>query len=483
MLVAQAPLVCVSVFVLIAWNLTELGELQAYDQQRILQLYCFGAITASLLFSEAVRAAVLERLSAVSPGFLGLLGSVLSVGLVSAASAELPIWSLVDWAVMVQLSFLALSVAGCRAARPDSADAMLTFSLTFSAAAYAVLLLTEYFFVLRTSQAIDLQAIHPHFSNPRFAGQMFSMAIPLLLAFSVTGRAYRVVAFTAASILLGFSLSQGTRGTWLALLIAFAFVVFVRPIGLKRYLRVSLVAVPAAVFVYLLTARWLPVIFNTQVASGLSRAQSIEALTSDSNRIALWESAVRHALENPWLGIGPMNFAATSNVHAAGLHSSLFQILAEWGIPATILCALMVGGFVWSFTRASREPVAGNIDNLGVQRCGVLVALVAALTQSLVDGVLGVPTSQVMLFVVLGWAWGLLPNSPPTAAKSRSRALPLLLIAAIATAAPLLAIAAHASRAPEDLRSYYCGYLHPRFWVSGRIGPDDFPARPNNCQP
>ena len=305
---------------------------------------------------------------------------------------------------MIQLSLLALSIAGCRAACPDSADTVLALSLTISAAVYAVSLLAEYFFVLGTSDTIDLTAIHPHFSNPRFAGQMFSVAIPLLLALSVTGRQLRVVTFSAAAILMGFSLSQGTRGTWLALLIAFAFVASARPTGVKRYLRVSLAAVAAGGSVYMISARWLPALLDKQVISGLSRVQSMEALTSDSGRIVLWESAARYAVENPWLGIGPMNFAATSNVYGNHPHSSLLQILSEWGIPATVLCASMVGALVWSFTRVSRGPVVGNNDNLPVLRCGVLAALIAALAQSMVDGVLVVPTSQVMLFVLFGWA-------------------------------------------------------------------------------
>lgn len=480
---AQSPLICAAVFVLIAANSSEFGGLHSYDQQRILQLYCFGAITASLLMSAAARVAVLERLSAVSGRLLGLAGSMLFIGLISAASADLPRWSLLEWAVMVQLFLLALSIAGSRAACPDSADAVLTLSLTLSAATYSVSLLTEYFFVLATSDVMDLQMIHPHFSNPRFAGQFFSMVIPLLIAFSATGRQLRVAAFITASILLGFSLSQGTRGTWLGLLSAFAFVVVVRPNGVKRYLRVSLATITAAGLVYLISARWLPAVFDKQVASGLSRAQSMEALTSDSGRMILWESAIRHAAEHPWLGIGPMQFAATSNAYGAHPHSAVFQFLAEWGIPATILCVIMVGALVWSFARASREPLAGNDESFGVLRCGILTALIAALTQSMVDGVLVVPTSQVMLFVVFGWAGGLAQMTPSTPAKSCSRAGPILIFVAIATAAPLLGLAVHSSRAPEALRAYYCGVQIPRFWASGRVGPDDFPARPSACPP
>lgn len=480
---SQSPLTCVAVFVLIAWNLSEFGGLHPYDQQRILQLYCFSAISASLLIFKTARVAVLELLS-IAPGtFLGFACSALVIGLLSAVSADLPLWSLIEWAVITQLAILALSIAGCRAARPDSADAVLALSLTFSAVVYTLSLLTEYFFVLGTSDTIDLQTIHPHFSNPRFAGQMFTVAIPLLLAFSVTGRPFRVVTFSAASILLGFSLSQGTRGTWLALLTALAFVACARPTGVKRYLRVSLASAAVAGLVYLISARWLPALLDKQVVSGLSRVQSLETLTYDSGRMLLWEAAARHATENPWLGIGPMNFAATSNFYGNHPHSSLLQILSEWGIPATVLCTLMVGALIWSFTRASREPAVGSNDNLPVLRCGVLAALIAALVQSMVDGMLVVPTSQVMLFVLFGWAGGLLGPTLSIKAKSSSRAGSLLLFAAIATAAPLFAFAVQAGRAPEELRAHYCGYLQPRFWVSGRIGPNDFPARPNACRP
>jgi len=482
---SQVPLLLVAIYVLIAWNLSEFGGLHAYDQQRILQLYCFGAIAASLLVSATARAAVLERLSAVPARFLAFAGAALAIGFLSAVSADLPIWSLIEWAVLIQLSLLALAVAGCRAACPDSADTVLALSLTFSAAVYAVSLLLEFYFVLvlGTSDTIELQAIHPHFTNPRFAGQMFSVAIPLLIAFSVTGRQLRRVSFAAASILLGFSLSQGTRGTWLALLIAFAFVAAARPTGVRSYLRVAVAAVTAGSFVYLISARWLPALFDKRVVSGLSRGQSVDALTNDSSRLMLWEPAARYAADSPWLGIGPMNFAATSNVYGNHPHSALLQMLSEWGIPATVLCTIVVGALVWSFTRASQEPVAGSNDNLPVLRCGILAALIAALAQSMVDGLLVVPTSQVMLFLLFGWAGGLLQARRPMETKPSSRAGPLLLFAAIATAAPLFAIAVQSSRAPEELCAHYCGHLLPRFWVAGGIGPDDFPVRPTACRP
>jgi len=227
----------------------------------------------------------------------------------------------------------------------------------------------------------------------------------------------------------------------------------------------------------------LPALFDKHVVSGLSRGQSLDALTNDSSRLMLWEPAARYAADNPWLGIGPMNFAATSNVYGNHPHSSLLQLLSEWGIPATVLCTSIVGALVWSFTRASREPAAGSNDHLPVLRCGVLAALIAALAQSMVDGVLVVPTSQVMLFLLFGWAGGLLRARRPIETKPSSRAGPLLLFAAIATAAPLFALAVQSSRAPEALCAHYCGHLLPRFWVAGGIGPDDFPVRPNACRP
>jgi O-antigen ligase len=48
------------------------------------------------------------------------------------------------------------------------------------------------------------------------------------------------------------------------------------------------------------------------------------------------------ALQNPWLGVGPLHFSSVRNPIAAHPHQAILQWLAEWGFIATILALTII---------------------------------------------------------------------------------------------------------------------------------------------
>jgi hypothetical protein len=107
-------------------------------------------------------------------------------------------------------------------------------------------------------------------------------------------------------------------------------------------------------------------------------------------------------VERPWLGFGPMQFADIANSVAAHPHQAILQWASEWGVPSALCVALLAwrGGWAtWSVLR-QRAQAGERADLL---RLCLFAALVGALVQSMVDGVIVMPNSQVWLALVVGW--------------------------------------------------------------------------------
>jgi leader peptidase (prepilin peptidase)/N-methyltransferase len=92
-----------------------------------------------------------------------------------------------------------------------------------------------------------------------------------------------------------------------------------------------------------------------------------------------------------------------------------------------------------------------------------------------------------MIGAVLGWTAGMLPGATdqhPACLSRRPNRLPwlALAIALVVSNGAVLAVGIRAASSPEVLTSRYCGYMIPRFWVQGRIGPTDFPSEGKACE-
>ena len=473
------------VFIALAWNLPEQVGLEAYDQQRLLQICCLTATTACLFLIPTVRASVWQALASIPRLHVVLLALGLSLGLFSALTADLPRWAIIEWGLTVQLLVLGVAVASARLMAPTQTDSILAGSIMLSAGMYAVALVASYSAMAWVRDTIDLTELYPRFSNPRFAGQFFSLVLPVLLALAASGRRFRWAPLLTAGIFVGFALSQGTRGTWLGLVGAIVAVALARPASYKLYFRTCLAGVLLGVTVYLSTAHWLPAFLDKPVVSGIARASSVAALTDDSGRKVIWRLAAEQTVKHPLLGTGPMNFAATYNRVGNHPHNSVLQLLAEWGIPATAALLIPCIVFLIAFAKAASVPGSGRQPSNEAIRCGLFAALMAGGIQSLVDGVLVVPTTQTLLFILAGWAAGfqITRDQPQTMAVLLQPNKLRLLAGSFAatTGLVLLFIAARTVWNPESLTSHYCQRVFPRFWVQGAIGPSDFPERGQGC--
>jgi O-antigen ligase len=196
---------------------------------------------------------------------------------------------------------------------------------------------------------------------------------------------------------------------------------------------------------------------------------------SSPGRMMLWEDALNIVQAHPLLGVGPYHFAWHSRREGAGPHSWLFESLAEYGIPLTLLfIALLLRAF-WRM----RQQVLLRPAQAGPWPAALLLTLAAVVVDGLFEGVQIPPYSRVVGLMVLAlavaWFCGPLDaraQLTSTAARRAWRGLLMLGVAGI------LSLYAHefyqrwpcltesmdeALKRPEEIQQ-----RQPRFWIAGR---------------
>ena len=147
----------------------------------------------------------------------------------------------------------------------------------------------------------------------------------------------------------------------------------------------------------------------------LSSGAGDRLTTSLSGRGPIWWQAWHMIVERPWLGFGPMHFADIPNVIAAHPHQAILQWASEWGVPSALCVIALVWRGGWATLGVLRERRL-SMQRTDLLRLCLFAALVAALVQSMVDGVIVMPISQLWLALVVGWLLALHPRVPVGAA-------------------------------------------------------------------
>jgi len=266
--------------------------------------------------------------------------------------------------------------------------------------------------------------------------------------------------------------ASGTRGTWVALAAGVVVVLVFGGSTGRRWVRWQLAGFGCGLACYVIFVLWVPALMQ-QPASFLHRTADI---TSLSAREVIWSAALKFIAENPLLGIGPMHFAYYGNAVAAHPHNALLQLAAEWGIPAALLFMAVFGAGGLAYARFVRRATSNADDHTALIAVALLAALTGAAMQSMVDGVLVMPVSQVTLALICGWAMGLYSSGKATPAargvaeKAMCAGL-ILLAAGSMTYGAWPEIGQLEQRESAYLKSHPGVQLLPRFWAQGWINP------------
>jgi putative inorganic carbon (HCO3(-)) transporter len=463
---------CLAIFFLIGTNNFDfLGNRNWHDQQRIAE-EIFLVLLLPIWLLKQTRLGQKNQSKQAIPqyaanGFM-LFGTL---GLASALLAQYLLWALLEWSLILSLLISMLFIAHLRMDAGERFDrvvlgifaaACLTYFEGFSAAYFATLM----------GDPLNAWELFHGFSNVRFFGQFQSMTLPLLalLVYYSKSTLQRTTSFALLACWWMLAFVSGTRGTWLGMLVAAVLIGLTRWRTGRTWLRLQATASAIGLGLYALLFYAVPY-WTGNVEQLINRLPDITGL---SKREVIWEQAWKIIKQHPLLGVGPMHFAAVPNMVGAHPHNSILQLAAEWGIPAMLL---LVGFAVYGLIRfsAAIHRQSFSLDRPPMLQIALFAALVAASTQSLVDGVIVMPYTQTVLMLIAGWALGVHLSATATL---HTRQLPTATMVMLTVTATLLLstmVYVTLPQIPELKKredayiSQHGGHLLPRFWRQGWI--------------
>nr|WP_246356480.1 O-antigen ligase family protein [Pseudomonas gingeri] len=397
-------------------------------------------------------------------------GLVFAAGTISISMAHQPLWAGVEIAVAAICFAIAEIISGIRRTGMTNLDRLLILFVVFICAFKSIDFAARalHFFVNGTG-LLDTDSLLGGFSNKRFYGQFQTFTLPLLvlpLLLVTTKRSAQAWVFLLLSFWWLIAISGGTRGTWLGMGVA-GVVMWVAGQPGRRWLTWQLpAAATGLLFFWLIFA-----VLTDYLGIEVRNFAGARLTTTLSARDVLWQQAWDMIRERPWLGFGPMHFADIHNPIAAHPHQAILQWASEWGVPSTLLVMWLVGRGLWATFRLIRER-ADSSDPVDLLRVCLFASLIGALTQSMVDGVIVMPYSQLWLSLVVGWLMGIHvwkgePAKPHAfihwSWMGISTAAVLFLVYVVIRDVP------HLDERNRLYQEQYGGHFQPRFWTQGVI--------------
>lgn len=441
-----------------------------HDEQRavqagILLVICLAfAVTAFSGWIGRIRPSALLLGSFV----LGTVSAIRSSH-VQAGLAELGLW--------LSLLVLALFVTAVIRAHQQLCLKWLPRIILLLALAHVTGILARYAAAIELQRPMDSLVLLLGYANPRFPSALYALLMPFLASLTMTGserRGLRVISGMSLAFLWCFNLALETRAVFFAYLLGLPLVAFMLGWRNARPLvSVFIATAVAGLLMYALLFIGLP----KWAGAGLELAGRTDSLLSPNGRQLLFASSWESIRSAPFLGIGPMAFAAIPHVWAAHPHNWVLQVAAEWGIPAAILVVVAVVRFIVLKGKAVRmqaEHAAPVVPMLTAAFMSVVVGLI----YGLVDGNLLMPVSQTAFFLCLGILMG---SAPERVAANEPRGSNTVFTRHALALAILVGLYAFVSYAIETLpqqeaarREYHRIYsadrfFVPRFWEQGLL--------------
>jgi O-antigen ligase len=381
-----------------------------------------------------------------------------------------PSWALLEFALLVVCCAIASAFAVERRLQGDSFDkTMIIFIVLLCLMKCTGFLVSTAAAFSSGAQTLDTDLLLDSFSNKRFYGQFQTLTLPLLaIPLLLTGvkRSAKALVFGMLACWWMIAVCGGTRGTWLGMAVAAVALALCGRHG-RRSIAWQALGLASGILLFWLLFSVLPDYLGIEIANFAS-----DRLTASlSGREIIWHQAWDMIRQRPLLGVGPMHFANTYNPVAAHPHQAILQWASEWGIPS----ALLVGGLVLRGLFATLRLIRRNglsSNPVDLIRICLFASLIGALTQSMVDGVIVMPYSQLWLAIVTGWLIGIHEhaNVPRRLTFGAEGAWLILLVAAVMFMAYAVARdAPHLEEREDQFALDFGGRFQPRFWMQGII--------------
>ncbi|WP_425316426.1 O-antigen ligase family protein [Stutzerimonas chloritidismutans] len=414
-----------------------------YDQQRLGQLILL-LIACPLALSKPPN---------LSPKTILLIGIFFCLGAISSISAKAPSWALKEWSIYAGL--LLLSFSSSSITRNQTTQNLVFMAITACGTVFAAMFYTYYIIAL----SVKITALDPYllvygFDNPRFLGQFQILLIPILAGLSVERRSsISLSVFLLIILILQWSIawSLAGRGFLLAVLLSsFSLLIIHKR---KHFRLIITLAATALAGLLLFSACFIGIPALLEIPH-----QQYDSLRVDlSKRDTIWLLALNMTIESPWIGAGPMHFAAARSHIAAHPHQIFLQLLAEWGAPATISAATVI---LYSF----RKAISAVRASPAPMDAALWISLSGGLLLAQVDGVLVTPYTQGWLAILSGVALARWAEGNDRNCFMKILILPLLLMSFFICGEVVLS-----SIGVVDFSQKHMNSGPPRYWGSGWI--------------
>ncbi|WP_407074637.1 O-antigen ligase family protein [Pseudomonas sp. RTB3] len=460
------PRVFLPLCLLLMFTTAVVSPLSGHNWQRIAQMV-IGFLSLAVLLWAAKQRFPLAFIEA-SSRFVCLL--ILVLGLTSTFLAHQPLWAFTELSLLITSCCIALAFASERKFRARTFDQLFICFVIILCAIKCVQFFSSIAaaFVSAPS-ALDTDLLLDGFSNRRFYGQFQTFTLPLL-AFPAllpsAKRSTKVWIAVLLSIWWMIAITGGTRGTWLGMGVA-ALALLLTGYAGRRWLVLQFSTACAGLVLFWFFLSLLPGYLGIEVVNFAGDRLN----TSLSAREIIWSLAWEMIKQRPLLGFGPMHFADIQNSVGAHPHQAILQWASEWGVPSTLCVGFLVlRGLVATFI--SLRKSASSVESVDVIRLCLFASLVGALTQSMVDGVIVMPYSQLWLAIIVGWLlalhkWDVRPSPMGAEAYKAWMSISVLAVALLMYIA--IRDLPHMSERSQHYAEEFGSYFHPRFWTQGII--------------
>lgn len=444
-----------------------------YDEKRIFELAILCVAAGGILFSKQISVSWLESFQFLPALTQGGLCIILVLGIASSTLAASPRDAFLELCLFGLLFSFAISISTLVKRNPPIILGAFFGALLSSIFFYEITFFSAYIGSFIQLFPFDADMLFANFSNVRFLNQFQVWTLPLMLLPLLLYRDklnLRTVAFIFFLGIAWWVIVFATRGRGIQLAILAASVLTLLVFHRHAWPLIKLLWISALLggIAYLFLFVYLP-------PHGEGEAVKITGLLTDNGRTSLWTTALKMALDNPLLGVGPGHYAWYPNDIAAHPHNALLQIMSEWGIPVAILFLLLFcwGGIAWcrQFYRLETIVQDNRKKHLWI---GLFCSATAGIAYSMVSGVIVMPLGQIMFAAVIGIMLGLYRFAEPVKKTYTPLALGLLRLALAGfTAYLLIAVTPDILTRIETPSPPYNDApvitKGPRFWQEGGI--------------
>lgn len=472
---------CVSVLLFCLYftvvpHLDILPWFDAFNEKRILELFLLLVVLALFICHPASRENWLMTLGYLPVGGKILLFGIAFLGIVSSINAAFPKFALLEVSLFTLLFAVTICIASCRTQLGDLFDKMMALAVFVLGWLCFMDFLGYYLFILNNGPPFSQQELFRNFSNIRMFNQVQSWTLSLivvpLLLFTKRSFFITVLFITVAISWWLLLFTSGSRATLVGCLVAIPVTLLVFGKQAKDWFRWQAIAITGGVAGYYLFFFLIPEIMSVDFRALLESTVG-RNMTYTADRLELWSSAVQMVQSSPWLGIGPMHYAARTNTIATHPHNALLQIAAEWGLPVVLAVIVLFTWGLYSWIK-SVKSTPSTIKDKNVY-AALFASLLTAAVNSLFDGVIVMPLSQVIMVLVIGWILDVAFQGEVSRAKhsalSHFAVILMFLSVMIGVTWPLFPEVLCLEKWQAEFMTTRPprSHLQPRFWVQGDL--------------